>query len=143
MKIAILFSTMLLVGTACAGSNPSDDELKDQIIALDTDGWNSWAKNDPTWFVENTTESFVSISSSGVASKAEVVKGVPADCKVSSFSLSDFSFTRLDENAVLLTYIAHQDAMCGTDKAPETVRVAVNYVRRHGRWLEAMYMQSP
>lgn len=65
------------------------------------------------------------------------------DCKVSSFSLSDFCFSRLDENAVLLTYVAHQHAICGSEKVPSPVRVAVNYVRRDGKWLEAMYIRSP
>lgn len=143
MRGAIILCMALLSTTAFAGPESSEEELEAHIIALDTEGWNAWARNDPTWFVRNTTDSFVSISSAGVASKSEVVQGVPGDCKVSSFSLSDFSFTRLDENAVLLTYTADQDAICGGEKAPSPVRVAVNYVRRDGRWLEVMYMQSP
>jgi len=143
MKIVVILCTALLATTAYAGSDHPDDRLEAQIIALDTEGWNAWARNDPSWFIQNTTDSFVSISSTGVASKAEVVKGVPGDCKVASFSLSDFRFTRLDENAVLLTYTADQDAVCGSEKAPTPVRVAVNYVRRDGKWLEAMYMQAP
>jgi hypothetical protein len=49
----------------------------------------------------------------------------------------------LDKNAVLLTYTATQDAVCGGEKAPSLLRVAVNYVKRNGKWLEAMYMQAP
>jgi hypothetical protein len=49
----------------------------------------------------------------------------------------------LDKNAVLLTYTATQDAVCGGEKAPSSITVAVNYVNRDGRWLEAMYMQAP
>lgn len=143
MKSAIILCIALFSTAAYAGSDRSEEELKAHIIALDTEGWNAWAKNDPTWFIHNTTDSFVSISSTGVSSKSDVVKDVPGDCKVSSFSLSDFSFTQLDENAVLLTYTANQDAICGSEKAPSPVRVAVNYVRRHGRWLEVMYIQSP
>jgi len=52
-------------------------------------------------------------------------------------------FIVLDRNAVLLTYTATQDAVCGGKKAPTTLRVAVNYVKRDGKWLEAMYMQAP
>ena len=143
MKRAIVLCMALLSTTAYAGSDRADEALEAQIIALDTEGWNAWAKNDPTWFVRNTADSFVSISSTGVASKSEVVRGIPSDCKVTSFSLSEFNFTRLDENAVLLTYTADQDAICGSEKAPSPVRVAVNYVRRDGKWLEILYMQSP
>ena len=49
----------------------------------------------------------------------------------------------LDKNAVLLTYTATQDAVCGGKKAPTNLQVAVNYVNRGGKWLEAMYMQAP
>jgi hypothetical protein len=49
----------------------------------------------------------------------------------------------LDKNAVLLTYTATQDAVCGGKQAPAKLQVAVNYVRRGGKWLEAMYMQAP
>ena len=72
-----------------------------------------------------------------------MVRGVPTDCRVTACSLADFQLTALDENVVLLTYTATQDAVCGGEKAPSSVQVAVNYVRRGGRWLEAMYMQAP
>jgi hypothetical protein len=62
---------------------------------------------------------------------------------VAAFSLANFKFVVLDKNAVLLTYTATQDAICGGKKAPTTLQVAVNYVQRGGRWLEAMYMQAP
>ncbi len=78
-----------------------------------------------------------------ISSRAEAIKSTTTGCKVSSFSLANFRFVELDKNAVLLTYTATQDAVCGGKKAPATVQVAVNYVKRGGRWLEAMYMQSP
>lgn len=117
--------------------------LEARIIALDTQGWEAWKNNDPAWFEANTTENFTSISSDGISNKSAVVKATSTDCMVKSFSLADFKFVRLDRNAVLLTYTATQDAVCGGKKAPTTLRVAVNYVRRGGRWLEAMYMQAP
>jgi hypothetical protein len=142
---AFLVLTILL--TACTFAKPEgkqeEKSLETTIIELDKRGWESWKNNDPTWFIENTTEHFLSISSGGISTKAEVVKGIPGDCKVAAYSLSDFKFTLLDKHAVLLTYTANQDAVCGGEKAPSVLRVAVNYVRRDGKWLEAMYMQAP
>jgi hypothetical protein len=123
--------------------NAADESLKTHIAALDRQGWEAWKRNDPTWFENNTTENFVSISSDGTISKAEVVKSTATDCKVASFSLAGIKFVMLDKNAVLLTYTATQDAVCGGQQAPVILQVAVNYVRRGGKWLEAMYMQAP
>jgi hypothetical protein len=83
------------------------------------------------------------MNSDGISTKAEVVKSITADCKVTAYSLASFKFSMLDENAILLTYTATQDAVCGGKKAPATLQVAVNYVKRGGKWLEAMYMQAP
>ena len=71
------------------------------------------------------------------------MRSTVSDCQVASVSLADFKFVMLDKNAVLLTYTAAQDAVCGGKQAPRKLQVAVNYVKRGGRWLEVMYMQAP
>jgi hypothetical protein len=145
MQNRLVLVAMLTVASAAFGQagSESDKALEARIIKLDTQGWEAWKKNDASWFRENTTADFVSISSDGVSHKAEVLKSVTTDCKVAAFSLTGFKFVVLDKNAVLLTYTATQDAICGGKKAPATLQVAVNYVKRGGRWLEAMYMQAP
>ena len=143
MKTVIALAIALTSAPIFAGPNHADDELQSHIITLDTQGWEAWKNNDPKWFIANTSDSYVSISSTGISSKADVVKGIPTDCQVKDFSLAGFKFTQLDTNAVLLTYTATQDAVCGGEKAPSVVHVAVNYVRHDGKWLEIMYMQSP
>ena len=146
MKNLLLLLVVLFASASTSTGqteDPADAGLKAEIIALDTQGWEAWKNNDPAWFQENTTEGFISISTDGISNKAEVVKATSTDCDVKAFSLADFKFIVLDENAVLLTYTATQDAVCGGKKAPVTLRVAVNYVKRRGRWLEAMYMQAP
>lgn len=146
MNNLLVLVVMLLTSAGAAygqTTNKVDKALEAKIIALDKQGWEAWKNNDATWFKENTTADFVSISSDGISSRAEVIKSTTTDCKVSAFSLANFRFVELDKNAVLLTYTATQDAVCGGKKAPATLQVAVNYVKRGGRWLEAMYMQAP
>jgi hypothetical protein len=140
LSIALLSTPAITTGQA---TTSAEKALEARIIALDGQGWEAWKNNDPTWFRDNTIDGFVSISSDGVANKAEVVKATATDCKVTAYSLANLKFSRLDENAILLTYTATQDAVCGGKKAPATLQVAVNYVKRGGRWLEAMYMQAP
>jgi hypothetical protein len=146
MRLLLALTLALLTVPTYTNAQTKDiDEgtLEKQIIELDKQGWEAWKNNDPKWYIENTTESFQSISSDGISNKTDVVKGTPTGCQVASYSLTDFNFTMLDENAVLLTYTATQDAVCGGEKAPSSLTVAVNYVKREGKWLEAMYMQAP
>jgi hypothetical protein len=146
MKNRIVLAIALIAfapATVAQSGNPTEKALEALIIALDKQGWDAWKNNDSSWFEQNTTESFISISSEGTSTKAQVVKSTSTDCKVESFSLANLKFFMLDKNAVLLTYTATQDAVCGGKKAPTTLQVAVNYVNRGGKWLEAMYMQAP
>lgn len=137
-------TTMVCSGLAFGQAiNEDDKALEARIIKLDKQGWEAWKANDATWFKQNTTDDFVSISSDGISSKDQVLKSVPSDCKVTAYSLADFQFFILDKNAVLLTYTATQDAVCGGKQAPVKLQVAVNYVRHDGNWFEAMYMQAP
>jgi hypothetical protein len=145
MKNLLVLVAALTFASAAFGQTRSeaDKALEARIITLDKQGWEAWKNNDATWFEKNTTADFLSISSDGISNKAEAMKSVTTDCKVAAFSLANFKFVVLDKNAVLLTYTATQDAICGGKKAPTTLQVAVNYVQRGGRWLEAMYMQAP
>ena len=145
MKNLLVLVIVLAFAGAAIGQTRSeaDKALEARIIALDKQGWEAWKNNDTTWFEKNTTADFLSISSDGISNKTEAMKSVATDCKVAAFSLANFKFVMLDKNAVLLTYTATQDAICGGKKAPTTLQVAVNYVQRGGRWLEAMYMQAP
>ena len=146
MKNQLVLAIGLLAVAPAAfaqAANATERALESKIIALDKLGWQAWKNNDPSWFEKNTTEGFISISSDGTSTKAEVVKATATDCKVASYSLANFKFFMLDKNAVLLTYTATQDAVCGGKKAPTNLQVAVNYVNRGGKWLEAMYMQAP
>lgn len=146
MKNQLVLAIGLLAVTPTAlaqAADATEKALESKIIALDKLGWQAWKNNDPSWFEKNTTEGFISISSDGTSTKAEVVKSTATDCKVASYSLANFKFFMLDKNAVLLTYTATQDAVCGGKKAPTNLQVAVNYVNRGGKWLEAMYMQAP
>jgi hypothetical protein len=143
--LPVLIAIMMTSAGVAYGQsrNQADRDLEARIITLDKQGWEAWKNNDPAWFESNTTADFVSISSDGISSRADVIRSTASDCKVTAFSLADFRFVVLDSNAVLLTYTATQDAVCGGKPAPAKLQVAVNYVKRGGRWLEAMYMQAP
>lgn len=119
-----------------------DAKLESKIIALEKSGWNAWKNKDAEWFKTNTTEEFLSINSEGISNKAQVVKSTSIDCNVNSFLLDNFKFVILNENAVLLIYTAMQAGECGGKKLTTKIRASVNYVKRNGKWLEALYMET-
>jgi len=119
----------------------SDPKAEAEIIALEKKGWEAWKNKSPEWYRANTTDEVIAINSGGVSGKAQMIKDL-STCDVKSFALDDFKFAMLDKDAALLTYTATQDGICGGEKIPSRVRSTVNYVRRAGRWLEAMYMET-
>ena len=139
-----IFFMFLFFNTASFGqiTISNDAKLEAKIIDLEKSGWMAWKNKDAEWFKSNTTEEFLSINSEGISDKAQVVKSTPIDCNVNSFSLDNFKFVILNDNAVLLTYTAMQDGECGGKKLTTKIRASVNYVKRNGKWLEALYMET-
>ena len=146
MKTALMFLIVFCIATKVVfgQTNMLDEKnIESQIISLEKAGWEAWKNNNAEWFQSNTTEEFLSINSSGVSDKEQVVNSTPTACDVKSVSIDNFKFVMLSENTVVLTYIATQDGVCGEEKLAEKIRVAVNYVKRNGKWLEALYMETP
>ncbi len=118
-------------------------KVEAQIIANERAGWEAWKNKDTAWFQTNLTEDLVQVNSDGVYSKAQIVKNTATECDVKSFSLDNFKFVMLSKDVALLNYTAMQDAVCNGKKIAPQVRATVNYVKRGGKWLEAMYMETP
>jgi hypothetical protein len=83
------------------------------------------------------------VNSGGVSNKTQVVKSTATDCQVKSYSLDNFKFVALAKDSVLMTYTAMQDGVCSGKTIPANVRASVVYVKRGGKWLEALYMETP
>lgn len=145
MNKAVLFllSTLLMINVVSAQeANSKDEKLKAAIIALDIDAWNNWKNKDVAAFRAGTIDEFVSISSDGISTKEEMIATAFVDCNVKSFSLHDIKFVKLNKKTVLLTYSAKQDAECDGTKLSPDVLATVTYVKRGGKWLEAIYMET-
>lgn len=146
MKNALMILIVVSISTTMSFGQVNFSEktnVEAQIIAMEKAGWEAWKNNKADWFESNTTEEFLSISSDGISDKEQVVNSTPTACDVKSVSIDNFKFVMLSENSVALTYIATQDGVCGDKKLATKIRVAVNYVNRNGKWLEALYMETP
>src|SRR5437868_14369028 len=69
-------------------------------------GWQAWKDHDAKQAVAWFTNDSISIADGGVfKGKEQLVKSITdARCVVNSFSISDFSYTWLDKNTVVMTY---------------------------------------
>jgi hypothetical protein len=119
------------------------DSLEQLLTAQERQSWVAWQKRDGRFFQNFLSEDHVEVGTTGLATKAQVVAfvGSPA-CAVASYSVSHFHLTRFDENTALLTYRAEQSTMCGKTHAPSPAWVSSLFVRRNGKWVNALYQQT-
>jgi hypothetical protein len=119
-----------------------DKKIKAHLIALETSGWDAWKNKNAEWFQTNTTEEFLSINSEGISNKSQVIESI-SDCEVKSVLLENFEFITINDDAVIMTYIAYQEGICGENELTGKLRVRVNYVKHDDKWLEALYIETP
>ncbi len=122
---------------------PIQGALKDTLVNLEKQSWQAWQRRDGAFFQAFLSDDHVEVGFHGVTRKAAVVAGVASRaCVVHSFAIDTFELTRLNPTTVLLTYHAAQQTLCNGHAVPSPVWASSLYVRRGGRWLNAMYQQS-
>ena len=122
-------------------ASSDNSSVESQIIALEKKGWEAWKNKDADFFRMFLTDDALSVNSNGVSDKAQIIKSY-GDCDVKSYSLKDFKFQMLDKNSALITFTGTQDAVCGGEKSPSTVRATSVYVKRGGKWLNSLYTET-
>ena len=125
------------------GSSAAVDSLEQTLESAERQSWVAWQKRDGGYFQHFLSDDHVEVGTTGLSSKADVVAfvGSPA-CVVTSYSVDHFRITRFDANTALLTYRAEQSTMCGKTQAPSPAWVSSLFVRRSGRWENALYQQT-
>ena len=118
-----------------------DSKVETQIIALEKQGWEAWKNKDTAFFQTYLTDDALSVNASGIFEKAEILEYY-GSCDVKSYSLDNFKFRMLEKNSALITFTATQDAVCGGEKNPSTVRASSVYVKRGGKWLNSFYTET-
>jgi hypothetical protein len=122
---------------------PGEAGLKETLINLEKQSWEAWKNRDGKFFQLFLADDHVEVGSNGLTNKARVVAGVASPvCVVKSYAVDSFELTTFDTNTALLTYHAEQDTTCGGSAVPSPVWVSSLYVRRGGRWLNALYQQT-
>ncbi len=120
-----------------------DSKVEAQIIALEKAGWEAWKNKNAAWYQTNLAEDALQVNREGVLSKSQIVKVAGTDCEIKSFSLDNFKFLMLDKNSALITFTGMQDGVCGGKTIPAKVHSTSVYVKRGGKWLNALYTETP
>ncbi len=144
-KIMMILMIAIGVSSVAYGQTKmsKDSKVEAQVIALEKQSWQEWKNKNSQWFQTNLTEEFLGVHDFGVDGKAAVVKSIAADCDVKGFTFDNFKFVMLGKDAALLNYAATQDAVCSGKPMPSNVRVSTVYVKRGGKWLQALYTEIP
>jgi len=119
------------------------DSLEVALTAIERQSWVAWQAHDGKFFQNFLSDDHVEVGTNGIASKADVVAYVGSGaCVVTTYSVDHFRATRFEENTALLTYRAEQETMCGKEKVPSPTWVSSLFVRRNGRWVNALYQHT-
>ena len=145
MKNTVLTAAILVVAhSITTAQTVANDPLKQSLIALEKQSWVAWQKRDGAFYQKFLSDDHVEVGGRGTSSKKEVVDFVGSPvCVVTSYSVDNFNVTILDADAALIVYHAAQDTKCGGRQVPSPAWVSSLYIRRGGKWLNAMYQQTP
>jgi len=148
MKTKLLKWTAFLLASLTAGSlsfaqQKVHSSLETQLTAMEKHSWEAWQKRDGKFYENFLSDDHVEVGGSGLSTKKEVAQfvGSPA-CVVKSYSLRDFKLTQFNAETALLTYHAEQDTTCHGHTVPSPVWVSSLYVKRRGKWQNALYQQT-
>lgn len=146
MKRYPLFALLILSFPLMAvGQNQQTgkDALTRTLISLEKQSWEAWKKRDARFFQNFLSDDHVEVGFNGPATKAQVVAFVGSPtCVVKSYSVDRFEVVMFDEKSAVVTYHAAQDTSCNGTAVPSPVWVSSLYVKRGGRWLNALYQQT-
>jgi len=141
--LTIIAATLALAPALARAASAEDAKLEAELTAMEKASWVAWQGHDGAFFERFLSGDHVEMQGNGPSGKAPVVAGVKAGCTVKSYSVDRFSLTRFGPDTALLTYRAEQDTTCGTAKVPSPVWATSLFVRRDGRWQNALYVHSP
>lgn len=146
LRVLLLVATtgVAVAAGSRADAGESHDRLKQQLVDLEKRSWEAWKNRDGAFFQNFLSDDHLEVGYGGASTKAEVVAfvGSPA-CQVESYELDDFTLTVYDEKTAALLYHAAQTTTCNGKPVPSPVWVSSLYVKRDGKWWNALYQQTP
>lgn len=145
-EVSIVFLVVLFasVGITWAQKSAANDTLKEDLITLEKQSWAAWQKRDGAFYQTFLSDDHVEVGGGGISTKKEVVEFVGSPvCVVKSYSVDNFNVTIFSADSALIVYHAEQDTTCNGKRAPSPTWVTSLYIKRGGKWLNAMFEETP
>ena len=161
MKRMMMLTVLLLVASGCATTAQTQNSnapatstntntaatttattatASDQDhIARERQVWDMLKRKDYNDFANMLADDQVEVSGSGVHDKAGTLAGVKQG-DLSTASLSDFKVVKLDDDAVVVTYLVKSTA---PDTNPAGYQESTVWVNRGGKWLAVFHQGTP
>jgi hypothetical protein len=128
------------IAVACPAAQP----LQDYLTGLEKQSWVAWQKQDAGFWDQFLSDDHLELGPYGASSKHDVVGAIAKRiCTVRSWSVDKFTFRRVGADTAMLIYLANQDTSCGGNQVPSPAWATSIYQRRHGRWVNVYYAQTP
>jgi hypothetical protein len=143
-RMLILMIGLLIAVPALAQVKAGDAKLQAELVAKEKALWDAFFKKDVKAFEDALAADGVYVDGMGVSSKADLVKMIATmNCKIKNYSFSQEKLTRIDHDAVILTFKAMQDGECDGQKIPAVSYVSSTWVMRNGKWMGFSHTEVP
>ncbi|MDB4908817.1 MAG: hypothetical protein JWO05_3601 [Gemmatimonadetes bacterium] len=144
LTIASLLLASIALTSPDSVARVRTESLTDTLVRLETLSWEAWKARDSVYFSRFLSADHVEMGAGGPGGKSYVVRSVASPaCVVASYGTRDFHVVRFTADVAVLTYHAEQSTTCGGAPVPSPVWTSSLYVRRAGRWENALYQQTP
>jgi hypothetical protein len=151
MKICSIVFTLLVLSVAPAfaqantEAKTTNSATEQKVQNLEQSMWEAWKNHDGKPFEQYLSDDSINIAGGTMdKGKAAAVKGVTSgSCQVNNFALSDYNYTWVDDNTVIVTYKATQDATCNGKKVPDSVIASSIWTKKGDKWLSPFHQETP
>ena len=143
LVLAVLAVAVVLSGVALYAQSNMDVEKA--LQAKEQAGWQGWKDHDVKPIADMVPNDSINIADGMVTKgKQQILNAMSGqNCKVNSFSLSDFAYMWLDKDTVLMTYSAMQDATCDGKKQTPKVIASSIWQKKGGKWVSPFHQETP
>lgn len=143
--LVVLAAVIAVLVPTPAAAQVQETELLTTLSGIETSLWKGWAEHDVAPFQKSLTDPAVNVGADGISSgKADELEFIADnDCDVGDYFFSDWRVHPVTDDVAVLTYRATQDAICGGETLLPAVNVAAVYVRKDGKWMNALYAEAP
>jgi len=141
--LKLIALTVIALVVMSGSSIAQDSKFENELISKEKQSWEAWQKRDGKFFANFLSDDHVEVGSSGLAGKDAIVSFVGSPmCKVESYKVDKFKVVFFRRDLAVVNYFAEQDTTCNGEKVPSPAWASSVYIKRKGRWFNALYQQS-